>query len=150
MDTISQKEKRDPNLKDISEFVEARSRVTNHPIFGKVQTEQRPPFSNLKHKNRLRKDANSFAAQGQDQPPPQRPGNKEERLKLKCPSCKRNHWLSQCDEFKTLSLNNRYQFVRANKLCVNCLVAGHFVRLSKAKFLSYPRVHKEAFYLFTC
>ena len=128
VDTISQKEKRDPNLKDISEFVEARSRVTNHPIFGKVQTEQRPPFSNLKHKNRPRKDANSFAAQGQDQHPPQRPGNKEERKKLKCPSCNRNHWLSQCYEFKTLSLNNRYQFVRANKLCVNCLVAGHFVQ----------------------
>ena len=38
VDTISQKEKRDPNLKDILEFVEARSRAANHPIFGKVQS----------------------------------------------------------------------------------------------------------------
>ena len=37
MDTISQREKRDPNLKEISEFVEARSRATNYPIFGKVK-----------------------------------------------------------------------------------------------------------------
>ena len=35
VDTISQKEKRDPNLKDISEFVEKRSRAANHPNFRK-------------------------------------------------------------------------------------------------------------------
>ena len=33
VDTISQKEKRDLNLTDILEFVEARSRAANHPIF---------------------------------------------------------------------------------------------------------------------
>jgi len=31
VDTISHKEGRDPNLKDISKFVEARSKATNHP-----------------------------------------------------------------------------------------------------------------------
>ncbi|KAK3710896.1 hypothetical protein QZH41_016322 [Actinostola sp. cb2023] len=35
-DSITQKGKRDPTLKDMTEFVEARSRVTNHPIFGPV------------------------------------------------------------------------------------------------------------------
>ena len=45
VDTISQKEKRDPNLKYILEFVDARSRAANHPIFGKVQSEQKPPFN---------------------------------------------------------------------------------------------------------
>ena len=55
VDTISQKEKRDPNLKDISEFVEAKSRAANHPIFGKVQSEQRPPF-NTRTNTRSRRD----------------------------------------------------------------------------------------------
>ena len=45
VDTISQKENRDRNLKYISEFVDARSRAANHPIFGKVQSEQKPPFN---------------------------------------------------------------------------------------------------------
>ena len=73
--------------------------------------------------------------QGLEQPFPQQPNIKEERKELKCPSCKRNHWLSQCDEFKKLSLSNRYQFVRVNKLCVNCLVPGHFVQdCSKRSF----------------
>ena len=127
VDTISQKEKRDPDLKDISEFVEARSRATNHPIFGKVQTEQRPPF-NSRTNNGNRRVGKAFVTQGLEQPHLQRSNNKEERKELKCPSCKRNHWLSQCDAFKKLSLSNHYQFVRANKLCVNCLVPGHFVQ----------------------
>ena len=126
VDTISQREKRDPNLKEISEFVEARSRATNYPIFGKVQSEQRPPF-NSKTNTRSRRDRRTFASQELEQPFPLRPNSKEERKELQCPSCKRNHWLSKCDEFKKLSLSNRYQFVRANKLCVNCLVPGHFV-----------------------
>ncbi|KAK3744012.1 hypothetical protein QZH41_004822 [Actinostola sp. cb2023] len=33
-DSITQKGKRDPTMKDMTEFVEARSRVANHPIFG--------------------------------------------------------------------------------------------------------------------
>ena len=127
VDAISQKEGRDPNLKDISEFVEARSRATNHPIFGKVQTEQRPPL-NTRTNTKNRRDGKTFAIQGLQQSFPQLPNNKEGRKELKCPSCKRNHWLSQCDVFKKLSLSNRYQFVRANKLCLNCLVPGHFVQ----------------------
>jgi len=42
---ISQKEKRDLNLKDILKFVEARSKAANHPIFGKVKSKQKPPFN---------------------------------------------------------------------------------------------------------
>ena len=101
---ISQKKKKDPNLKDIPEFVEARSRTTNHPIFKKFKT------------NKL------------EQPYLQCSSNKEERKELKCPSCKRNHCLLQCDGFKKLSLSNCYQFIHANKLRDNCLVPGHFIQ----------------------
>ena len=42
LDTIAQKEGREPNLHDITNFVETKSRVTNHPILGKVQGDQKP------------------------------------------------------------------------------------------------------------
>ena len=75
VDTISQKEGQDPNLKDISEFVEARSTATNHPILGKVQTEQRPPFSSRTNaKNR--RDGTTFVTKGLQQSFPQLPNNK--------------------------------------------------------------------------
>ena len=125
--SIAQKEGRDPNLHDITNFVEAKSRVTNHPIFGKVQGDQKP--FNQKSNWKQKKDAKSFAAQGQGQSQQQKQlSNSEERKELKCPSCQKDHWLSQCDEFKKLSLYNRYQFVRSKRLCINCLVPGHFVQ----------------------
>ena len=34
--TITQEQCRDPNLKDITDFVNAKSRAANHPIFGNV------------------------------------------------------------------------------------------------------------------
>ena len=41
VDSITQKEARDPNRKDLTDFVEVGTRVTNHPIFGKVKVEQK-------------------------------------------------------------------------------------------------------------
>ena len=91
VDTISQKEKRDPSLKDISELVEAKSRAANHPIFGKVQSEHRPPSGT---NTRSRRDGKTFVTQGLGQPFPQRPNSKEQRKELKCPCSKRNQPLS--------------------------------------------------------
>ena len=45
-----------------------------------------------------------------------------------CPSCNANHWLSQCDKFKKMNVDERYKFVRMKKLCINCLTPDHFVR----------------------
>lgn len=44
-----------------------------------------------------------------------------------CPR-KANHWLSRCDEFRKMSLEKRRAFVKENKLCLNCLTIGHYVR----------------------
>ena len=41
VESITQREARDPNLKDLTDFVEVRSHITNHLIFGKVQVEQK-------------------------------------------------------------------------------------------------------------
>ena len=130
VDSITQREARDPNLKDLTDFVEVRSRVTNHPIFGKVQVEQKS--TNSKFNDRRKRDGKTFTAYGQQKPPNcnQPPTKTDERKQPKCPSCSRNHWLSQCNDFKKLRLSERYKFVRAKGLCIklNCLVSGHFVQ----------------------
>lgn len=44
----------------------------------------------------------------------------------KCPCCASyNHRISQCDKFKTLSIQQRFDFVRQKKLCRNCLSPQH-------------------------
>ena len=47
---------------------------------------------------------------------------------MKCPSCDKNHWLSQCNNFKKLHVSDRFNLVYAKKLCCDCLVVGHFAR----------------------
>ena len=126
VDSITQKENRDPNLKDITDFVEAKSRAANHPIFGKVSGDQKSRTPISRDGQGQRKGARLFATQGEHKQPFR---NSEERaVPPKCPSCKANHWLSQCDDFKKLRLYDRYKFVRDGNLCLNCLVPGHFVK----------------------
>lgn len=110
VDTITHKA-RDPNLKDITDFVEARSRVNNHPIFGKIQGEP-SQSSNLKHNDRSKRDARSFAVDVQPKPP-YSPSSTSETKVSKCLSCDKNHWLSQCSDFRKLCLSDQLKFVRA-------------------------------------
>ena len=126
VDTITQKEARDPNLKDITDFVEARSRVTNHPIFTKVQGET-SRSSNPKYNNQSKRDPRSFAVEGQPKPH-YLPSSTPEKKVLKCPSCNKNHWLSQCSNFRKSRFSDKLKFVHVKKLCLNCLVLGHFVQ----------------------
>ena len=88
VDTITQNEARDPNLKDITDFVEARSRVTNHPIFGKIQGEPSQSSSH-KYSDRPKRDARSFAVESQSKSPYPPTSNPEKKI-LKCPSCNKS------------------------------------------------------------
>ena len=56
-----------------------------------------------------------------------------------CPSCNQNHCLSRCEKFRKQSLEERQRFVKAEKLCNNCLENGHFVRACpKQSFCKVP------------
>ena len=66
-DAISQHERRDATLEDITCFVEARSRVVYHPIFGKISGEPKP--INASDKNKLRRGVRAFTVQGHPQRP---------------------------------------------------------------------------------
>ena len=71
VDSVSQREGRGPNLKDITDFVQKRSRVANHPISGRIHGDQKS--SNLSNQ---RRGAKLFGQQGQ---PPTPGGNSEEK-----------------------------------------------------------------------
>jgi hypothetical protein len=46
----------------------------------------------------------------------------------KCPLCDNNHWLSQCQQFRKMSLIERFKLMRRKGLCDNCLTRGHLAR----------------------
>ena len=126
VDSIMQREKRDANLRDIAEFIETRARVTNHPIFGKISNDNKRvdlPSGKRQSHHHVR----NYATQG-EQRPPRSPETTNKGRTIRCPSCNANHWLSQCDKFKRMTVDERYKFVRTKKLCINCLTPDHFVR----------------------
>ena len=42
-----------------------------------------------------------------------------------CKVCSRNHDITQCQEFEDMTVQNRCDFVKRNRLCLNCLHHGH-------------------------
>lgn len=43
----------------------------------------------------------------------------------KCVVCSRNHYITGCAEFLNLDVNQRFELVKRNRLCINCLKHGH-------------------------
>ena len=129
VDTIMQQKHREVTVKDLTDFVVARARVANHPIFGKVNNSDGKNMGNVNN-HRQPSKVRSYAIEGNhtDDKDATRKG-------VKCPSCDSNHWLSQCYAFKKLTVEDRHKFVRRKNLCNNCLVTGHFVKDSKNEWL---------------
>ena len=124
VDNIMQREKREASFKDIAAFVETRARVTTHPIFGNISNDaRRTDLVNTKRQHH--QHGKSYAVQGRHIPTAD---EASKGRKIVCPSCNSSHWLSQCEKFKKMSVDDRYKFVRSKKLCINCLTPGHYVR----------------------
>ena len=51
-----------------------------------------------------------------------------------CENCNEAHHLWRCDAFQLLTLEERASFVRARKLCNNCLSPGHWAKTFKSRF----------------
>ena len=56
-----------------------------------------------------------------------------ENAKKVCVHCKKVHQLWNCQEFKDLSLENKYSFVKSEKLCFGCLGGNHQIKDCRIK-----------------
>ena len=110
VDSILQREEREVNLKDIVQFIETRAGVANHPIFGKITSDTRrgdtPSNKGKQHQNIGR----NYVIEGKEERPFSA-GSPTKRNSISCPSCCVTHWLSQCDKFKGMSVDEWYKFV---------------------------------------
>ena len=50
-----------------------------------------------------------------------------------CPKCSKHNGIFSCSDFHSLSVEERVQFVKNNKLCFNCLKIGHSSKECKSK-----------------
>ena len=45
-----------------------------------------------------------------------------------CRMCRKEHFIWECSLFKGMTVSDRYQFIKANRLCFNCLGYSHMSR----------------------
>ena len=56
-----------------------------------------------------------------------RSSNHNQGYSYGCPLCKEGHRLVHCDKFKVMTCSERFDIVKSNKLCFNCLRPNHGV-----------------------
>ncbi|CAB4012051.1 Hypothetical predicted protein [Paramuricea clavata] len=99
VDHIIEKEGRDVTIEDMTEFVTAKARAATHTIFGKIVNENKGKQEDNKGKRQFGSRVSGFSTQGVLGKP-----NKSICL------CNANHWLSRCDKFRKLSLEERKKY----------------------------------------
>ena len=119
VDRITEKEEREATVEDLAKFVTDKARAASHPIYGTKATNDR------KSNPRERCATKATTSATKVDPPAATVTNSS---KPACPLCKANHWLSQCLGFKKMKWDERIKFIRAERLCDNCLVVGHYAR----------------------
>ena len=136
-DDITERKAREVTFADIASFVEMQARVLTHPIFGNISSEPKSR-SVLEGRKPMNRRASSFGADAHDHDPnsnthPINEGVANDVLESRssnpsqnCPLCRAPHWLSQCKEFRSRSVRDRYELVREKELCYNCLIPGHY------------------------
>ena len=55
-------------------------------------------------------------------------GHIREKEEVKCWFCFKKHKITTCEDFISGSINAKNEFVKANKLCWNCLGKGHSIK----------------------
>ena len=60
-------------------------------------------------------------------------GHISEREEVKCWFCSKKHKVTTCENFISSSINVKNEFVKANKLCWNCLGKGHNIKNCQTK-----------------
>ena len=146
-DGITNNIQREITFDDLAKFVEAKARVLAHPVFGNVSGDAKTNSKDSKGlKNRKGTSFATWVGAGSQEGDASLSANASTntagamRVPPKCPLCKNKHVLARCRDFKRLSVDQRFQFVRKNRLCDNCLLPGHFVKVCfKSSFCKIPR-----------
>ena len=142
------KENREPTFHDFFEFIQDRAAILKTSIGKEVLRKKQDKkstakVSDEKKKNDKPKAARTLATSETEVkqisgPPPQSTSKTAEASATKptapktCKQCTKDHYLNQCEAFKALNIEKRWDFVKEKKLCFNCLNGGH--RLDDCKY----------------
>ena len=143
------KDNREPTFNDFFEFIQDRAAILKTSIGKEVLRKKLEKKSTTKQVSEERKKTDKPKAlrtlatsetevKQISGPAPQSTSKPAEASTTKptapktCKHCTKDHYLNQCDSFKALDIEKRWDFVKENRLCFNCLNGGH--RIDDCKY----------------
>ena len=114
---IRRKQRREPDLQDLIQFVEEETTFMNDPLFSREALHEYTKGPEKQNQRRLRQMKNGFVKSDKKKDACESSGLKSS---LKCRFCDDNHDLDDCQFYNDLSVENRSKFLKKNKLCYGC------------------------------
>ena len=108
------KDKEMPSFKDVVEFLKDRADVVNHPFFSKSETATK--IVNVNPSTRQ-----AAILRGRPTPSVKVTTLATSKKDDQCFMCSKTHRLYRCELFKSKNPKERNEFVKAKKICFNCL-----------------------------
>ena len=125
-----------PRFAAFVNFVNERASYACDPVYGDEAFQCKPKFGKGSSCN--------VVDDGQSKPNEQAEAYPSRSVVGPCVVCQQSHMLLYCDRFKGLSLRESFDVVRKNKLCYNCLRAGHMaLECRKPSVCSVPGCGKR-------
>ena len=114
---IRKHQHREPNLKDITEFVEDETILMNEPLFS---LEALGEFNTKTKRHSRQWNTNSYVVKSKDGTDEKGVGTQVEKKLENCQLCNRHHDLDECKAFNNMVVAERSKFLAKQKLCYGC------------------------------
>ncbi|XP_043238749.1 uncharacterized protein LOC122390137 isoform X2 [Amphibalanus amphitrite] len=119
-DEIMEENGRMVRFKDLVDFLSKEVRVKRNPVFGAPIGDRQVPQRSKTQPNLGRTQAQCSATAVKQ--------NRE-----KCLFCQGDHFLDDCQELRYRALEERKQFIQAQRLCFGCLRGGHVAKFCRRR-----------------
>ena len=116
-----------PKLDDVVDFVEREAEKRSDPVFGEIMNREPKKGDSRSKSDPKKSNRKNFSTVKSDSTGNERKSEQktDQKKKVQCAKCFKSHYLNQCDQFRSLSVSQRTQFVMEKGLCKNCFTPGH-------------------------
>lgn len=124
-----------PNFKELTNFVVLEARVASDPMFAQRSSLSSGASTGISYSKTkaANQSLSTIEVDGRHEKTEsgEGPGASNKFLK-KCLLCEEDHYLTQCGQFRKMSVEQRQGLVWENKLCLRCAASSHLA--SKCRF----------------